>query len=108
MYLIDYTQSVFPWGGVYHTDTKFFCLNSFWVFFPPKNLLSSAESYHQFINNVTIETIHQPLVDPLKMAIIIIKCCVDRKGKHYPLREALKYDFINSSQEIGLQKMLFK
>lgn len=23
MYLIDYTQSLFPWGVIYHTVTKF-------------------------------------------------------------------------------------
>lgn len=49
-----------------------------------KNLLSNVyRMYYQFINNITIETMHQPPVGPLKVAIIIIKCCVNRKGKHY-------------------------
>lgn len=100
-YPIDYTQSLCPWGVVYHTVTKFFCLNS--LFFAPKPTLQ-RESYNQFINNRTIETIHQPLVDPPKVAVRIIKYCVNRKEKHYLYREALKYEFINISQEIGLQK----
>lgn len=89
IYLIDYTHSLFPWGVIYHTVTKFFWLNSFFFFFP-KNLLSSVESYHQFINNVTIETIHQPLVDPLESSHYNNQTLCGQERKALPLREALK------------------
>lgn len=72
MSLRDSIPSPFPWGVVYHTVTKFSCLNSSspTPTPPAKNPALKCSSYTQFINNVTIETVHQPQVDPLKVTVI--------------------------------------
>lgn len=58
---------LFPWGVVYHTVTKFFCLNSGFQ-------KTSQNFYHaQFINHTTIHTTHESLIDSLKVAIELIK-----------------------------------